>query len=460
MFQKLKKLFEPADMTVGSPWKSIAMFSIPMIIGNIAQQLYSTVDSIVVGKYVGDNALAAVGSAAPILNMLYVLFIGISAGVGIMVAQYFGARSKEDLSETIGNCITVTGISSLFLAVISPFIIRPALEMLNTPVALIDWCDSYLLISMLGAAGMAYYNILSGVLRGMGDSFSALLYLLVATVLNIVLDIVFVAGLGLEVPGVALATVIAQAASALLCLRKLTKMQGVFELNLEHLKPKSKYVKQIVSLGLPSGITQAIFSSAMIIVQSLTNSFGEMFIAANVIIMRVDGFAMMPNFSFGTAMTTYSGQNIGAGKIDRVSQGAKQGTIMAVGVSATITAIILLFGKYLMGIFTDTTELVEMSRYLMGILAAGYIAMAVTQSFSGVMRGAGDTMTPMWISLITTVGIRVPLAYGISYLTRTPELPLGIKECIQISLVTCWIMGAVLTSIFYARGKWKDKALK
>ncbi|MBQ6843023.1 MAG: MATE family efflux transporter [Agathobacter sp.] len=460
MFQKIKKLFEPTDMTVGSPWKSIAMFSIPMIIGNVAQQLYSTVDSIVVGKYVGDNALAAVGSAAPILNMLYVLFIGISAGVGIMVAQYFGAKSKEDLSETIGNCITVTGLASLFLALLSPFIIRPALEMLNTPSTIIDWCDSYLLISMIGSAGMAYYNILSGVLRGMGDSFSALLYLLVATVLNIVLDIVFVAGFGLEVPGVALATVLAQAVSAFLCLRKLTKMQGVFELSKEHLVPKERYVKQIVSLGLPSGITQAIFSSAMIIVQSLTNSFGEMFIAANVIVMRVDGFAMMPNFSFGTAMTTYAGQNIGAGKIDRVSQGAKQGTIMAVGVSATITAVILLFGKYLMGIFTETAELVELSRYLMGILAVGYIAMAVTQSLSGVMRGAGDKVTPMWISMFTTVLVRVPIAYGISFLTRTPELPFGRFECIQISLLSSWCIGAILTAFFFSKGKWKRKAIR
>ena len=460
MLQKIKKLFEPMDMTEGAPWKSIAAFSVPMVIGNIAQQLYSTVDSIVVGKYVGDNALAAVGSAAPILNMLYVLFIGISAGVGIMVAQYFGARSKEDLSETIGNCITVTAICCMIVAVFALLVVKPMLLMLNTPVSIIDWCANYLYISLIGGAGMAYYNILSGILRGMGDSFSALLYLLVATAINIILDIVFVANFGLEVPGVALATVIAQSVSALLCLRKLTKMTGVFELTKQHLKPKSKYVKQLVSLGLPSGVTQAIFSSAMIIVQSLTNSFGEMFIAANVIIMRVDGFAMMPNFSFGTAMTTYSGQNVGAGKLERVSKGAKQGTLMAVGVSATITAIILIFGKYLMGIFTETVELVEMSRYLMGILAVGYIAMAVTQSLGGVMRGAGDTTTPMWISMITTVLIRVPVAYGISFLTRTPELPFGRYECIHISLLSSWCIGAILTAFFYSRGKWKNKGIK
>lgn len=460
MLGKMKRLFEPTDMTVGTPWKSIAMFSVPMIIGNIAQQLYSTVDSIVVGKYVGDNALAAVGSAMPVLNMLYVLFIGISAGVGIMVAQYFGAKSREDLSETIGNCITITALSSLFIALLSLVIVRPMLEMLNTPESIIDWCDSYLIISMVGGIGMAFYNILSGILRGMGDSISALAYLLVATVINIVLDIVFVAGLGLEVPGVALATVIAQAISAWLCYRKLTKMNDVFELSLERLKPKARYVKQVIRLGVPSGVTQLIFSSAMIVVQSLTNSFGEMFIAANVIIMRVDGFAMMPNLSFGTAMTTYAGQNIGAGKMDRVLKGAKQGTLMAVGVSATITALILIFGKYLMGIFTDTTELVEMSRYLMGILAVGYIAMAVTQSLSGVMRGAGDTVTPMWISMFTTVLIRVPVAYGISFLTRTPELPFGRFECIHISLLSTWCIGALLTTFFYSRGKWKNKGIQ
>jgi len=194
------------------------------------------------------------------------------------------------------------------------------------------------------------------------------------------------------------------------------------------------------------------------VVQSLTNCFGEQFIAANVIVMRVDGFAMMPNFSFGMAMTTYTGQNVGARKMDRVTQGAKQGTMLAVGCSSVMTAAILIFGKYLMGIFTDTPELVSRSEYMMRILAVGYIAVAVTQSLSGVMRGAGDTVTPMWISLCTTVLFRVPIAYGLSYLTRTAELPYGRSECIQVSLLISWLMGALLTFLFYRVGKWKKKA--
>lgn len=456
----LKKLFGPVDMTVGTPWKNIAMFTIPMIIGNIAQQLYNTVDSIVVGKFVGDNALAAVGSSSPIFNLLLVLFIGISVGTSVMVSQYFGAKDREQLSGTIGCCITLTAIASVFIMVIGSFIVRPLLELLNTPDSILDWCTSYLTVLFVGIAGVAYYNILGGVLRGLGDSFSALLYLLIATVINIVLDLWFVAGLGLGVFGVALATAIAQSISAILCFLKLTRMGDLFDIKPKYLKLTKEHSLTMIRLGLPSGLTQAIFSMAMIVVQSLTNSFGEMVIAANVIIMRVDGFAMMPNFSFGTTMTTYAGQNVGAGKYDRVTHGARQGTLMAMGVSATVTALILIFGKYLMGIFTTTTELVDLSVHMMRILAAGYIAMAVTQSLSGVMRGAGDTMTPMWISLFTTVGVRVPVAYGISWLTRTPELPNGRSECIFISLLFSWTLGAVLTFICYRIGRWKKRAIE
>ncbi len=456
----LKKLFGPTDMTVGTPWKSILLFTFPMILGNIAQQLYNTVDTIVVGKYIGDNALSAVGSAGPIVNMLLALFIGISSGASIMVAQYFGAKSRKDLSHTIGNCITITAVACLILIVVAAPLIRPVLELLNTPASIIDSCAGYLMISVIGGVGIAYYNILSGIIRGMGDSVSALIYLLVATVINIVLDILFVAKFNLGVPGVALATVIAQIVSSILCLFKLSRMQEHFDFRLSFLKPKAHYVKTIIRLGLPAGLTQAIFSSAMIVVQALTNQFGEQFIAANVVIMRVDGFAMMPNFSFGTALTTYAGQNVGAGLYDRVTKGAKQGTALAVACSTVITCIILLFGKGLMGIFTDTRELVELSYYLMKLLAVGYIAVAVTQSLSGIMRGAGDTMTPMWISLLTTVVFRVPLAYGISWLTRTPELPIGRFECIHISLLSAWVMGAAITFFFYRRGKWKTKAIK
>lgn len=455
----LKKIFAPVDMTTGRPWEKILLFTFPMLLGNIAQQLYNTVDSVVVGKYIGDNALAAVGSAGPIVNLLLVLFIGISVGAGIMVSQYFGGKKREELSRTIGNCIVLTAVASVFIMIVATLAARPLLELLNTPDSIIDWCTSYLRIMFLGVAGMAYYNILCGVLRGMGDSVSALVYLVIASILNIILDVLFVAKFNMGVGGVALATAIAQGISAILCVRKLMTMSEFFDFKVKYFKLDKNIALNIVRLGLPSGVTQAIMSMAMLLVQSLTNSFGEQMIAANVIVMRVDGFAMLPNFSFGTAMTTYAGQNVGAGKYDRVSKGAKQGTIMAMGISAVITAIIVIFGKYLMGIFTDTASLVDLAMNMMRILAVGYIAVAVTQSLSGVMRGAGDTVTPMWISIVQTIIIRVPLAYGMVYLTKSEAFPQGRRECIFISLLISWILGATLTAIFYRRGKWKKKAL-
>ena len=455
----LKKLFAPVDMTLGKPWEDILVFTLPMLLGNIAQQLYNTVDSVVVGRYVGDNALAAVGSAGPIFNLLIVLFIGISVGAGILVSQYFGARNREELSRTIGNSLTLTACASLFVMVVATILTRPLLELLGTPDSILDWCTSYLHIMFIGIAGMAFYNILSGILRGMGDSISALLYLLVASGLNIVLDLLFVAKFGMGVAGVALATVIAQGVSAALCMLRLMKMKDAFDMKFTYLKMTKKHAVGIVRLGVPSGLTQAIMSMAMLVVQSLTNSFGEQFIAANVIVMRVDGFAMLPNFSFGTAMTTYAGQNIGAKKFDRVTKGAKQGTIMGLGVSAMITATILFFGRPLMSIFTETESLVNLRMNMMKILAVGYLAMAIIQSLSGVMRGAGDTVTPMWISIIMTIVIRVPIAYGLAYITRSSQLPQGRQESVYISLLISWIIGAIMTGIAYRRGKWKEKVL-
>ena len=455
----LKELFAPKDLTEGTPWKRITEFAVPMLIGNIAQQFYNTADSIIVGRYVGDNALAAVGSAGPILNLLLVLFVGISVGASIMVSQYFGAKEREELSHTIGICISLTAIASIAIMIIGPLLARPLLELLNTPESIINWSASYLNIFFIGSAGFAYFNILSGVLRGLGDSFSALGYLLISTALNVALDLLFVAKFNMGVSGVAYATIIAQSFSAILVIRKLMQSKKYFDLNLKVLKLNKEYAYKIIRLGLPSGVTQAIFSLAMIIVQSLTNSFGEMVIAANVIIMRVDGFAMMPNFSFGSAMTTFTGQNIGAKKMDRVDEGIKQGTLIAVAVSTTLTILLLTFGKYLMAVFTNTTELVDLSMRMMRILALGYIAMAVTQSLAGVMRGAGDTMTPMWISLITTVVVRVPIAYGIAYFTRSPAYPTGRPESIFISLLMSWTIGAIITFIFFRRGNWRKKSI-
>lgn len=455
---KIKELFSPHDMTVGPPWKRIMEFTVPMLIGNLAQQLYNTADSIVVGHYVGDNALAAVGSAGPILNLLLALFVGVSTGAGIVISQNYGAGDREKLSQSIGNCITLAAISSVITMLAGVLITAPMLRLLETPASILDWSAGYLHIIFWGVAGCAFYNILSGILRGLGDSVSALAFLLLSTVLNIGMDIWFVAGFRMGVSGVALATVLAQGISAALCFIKLMRMQDVFDMTFDSLRLRRDSALRIVRIGVPSGITQAIMSVAMLVVQSLTNSMGEVVIACNVIIMRVDGFAMMPNMSFGQAMSVYAGQNVGAGKVDRVTEGRKQGMAMAVGFACAITVCLLLFGRYLFGFFTDTPELIELANRMMRIMAVGYIAFAVSQVLGGIMRGAGDTVTPMWISMFTTIGLRVPSAYLFAWLTRCELWPNGRPEALSASLLLCWVMGAAISAVAYRRGRWR-KAL-
>ena len=453
----LKKLNTPTDMTVGTPWKSIVVFSIPMLIGNIAQQLYNIADTVIIGMYVGDNALSAVGSAAPILNLLLALFVGISTGAGIVISQACGARDREGLSKNIGNCITLTVIASVFIMIFGPMITRPMLNMLDTPASIIDWCESYLNIYFWGILGFFMYNMLSGVLRGLGDSVSALIFLLVAAVLNVVLDLWFVAGFGMGVPGVALATILAQAISAVLCFIKIMRMGDLFDLNWSTVKIHGPTAKRIIFLGVPSGITQAIMAMAQMVVQTLTNSMGEMVIACMVIIMRVDGFAMMPNFTFGQAMGVYTGQNVGAGRKDRVALGCKQGLIMAVSISTVLTILILIFGRTLFGFFTETPHLINMAYKMMTLMAFGYICMSVTQVLGGVMRGAGDTVTPMWISIFTTIIIRVPAAYTIAHLTTSVRWPHGEPWALGGSLLIAWTLGAVAQALAYKFGPWRKK---
>ena len=449
----LKSMFSAKDMTMGSPWKRILEFSIPMLLGNIAQQLYNTADSVIVGMYVGDNALAAVGSASPILNLLLALFVGIATGAGIVVSQSFGARDRDGLSKGIGNCITLTFIASVFIMIIGPMITRPMLNLLDTPESIMEWCASYLNIYFWGIAGFFFYNMLSGILRGLGDSVSALGFLLLAAALNVVLDLLFVAGFGMGVPGVSLATVIAQAISAVFCFIKLMKMGSHFDLNKASLKLDKRIAKRIIGIGIPSGITQAFMSMSMMVVQTLTNSMGEMVIAANVIIMRVDGFAMMPNFSFGQAMSVYTGQNVGAGKWDRVQKGVRQGSLIAQTFSIAIVIVILGLNRHLFGIFTETEALIDLADRMMRIMAIGYIAVSITQVLGGVMRGCGNTVTPMWISIVSTVALRIPVAYILAYFTRSAEFPHGHPFALSISLLVSWTMGMIISVVAFRVGK-------
>ncbi len=455
----IRSLFTANDMTEGTPWKCIARFAFPMLIGNFAQQLYNTVDAVVVGRSRwGYTALASVGNAMPVLNLLLALFVGIATGVGILVSQYFGAKDRGGLEKTFGTCIFISLAASVVIMIIGPLLTSPMLRAMKTLPEMFEPCRDYLNIFFIGILGFMFYNIFAGVLRGLGDSFSALLFLIVCAGLNVVGDLLLVDKMG--VAGVALATVIAQVISAVLCLLKLLSMKDVLTIRVGDIRPNRYYLEKIIRLGIPSGITQAIMSMSMLVVQALVNSFGDpLLVAANVMIMRVDGYAMLPNFSFGQAMGTYAGQNVGAGKLDRLKTGARQGTLMAFLTAVLLVPVIIFFGPSLMGLFAPgNTELINLSMHMMIILAAGYIAVGISQCLQGVIRGAGDTLSPMWITISTSVFIRIPLAYGLVKLMKAMGQPLlRQEEMIFVSLLAIWLIGAVMTAIVYFRGKWRKK---
>ncbi len=454
---RVKDFFGVQDMTTGKPMNKLIQFSLPLLIGNLAQQLYNTVDSIVVGKYIGDTALAAVGTAGPILNLLLVLLIGVATGASILASQYFGAKDRDGLSRVVGSTIVLTALSGIVMMVLGFFASPFLIGLIAPPAEVADGAVIYLKIIFLGMLGSAAYNILSGVLRGMGDSFYPLVYLVIACLLNIVLDILFVARFNMGVAGVAWATIIAQALSGTLCLIRLVGMKHLIDVNRKTLIPDGPITRRLCMLGLPAGVTQALFSMSAIVVQGLTNSLGTAVIAANVAIMRVDGFAMMPNFTFGTASTTFVGQNIGARQIERARQGIRDLLKLALITSGVLVACILLFGRYLIMLFTDTEDVITIGIYGLRWLSLGYIAFAVSQVLQGAMRGAGETMIPMWISIIATIVIRLPLAYLLAYLTRSEAWPNGNPQALFASLLISWLLSMVMTVIAHRKGAWRRR---
>ena len=459
----LKKLFSVRDVTQGRPWKRIAELAIPLLIGNLAQTLYNTVDTIVVGKYVGDNALSAVGASGPIMNLIFIMFIGVATGASILVAQRFGAKDREGLSEVIGNVMFLSVVSSFVTAAIGLLLVhvplfggKDILQLMNTPEGdIYNWSKEYLTVIFIGVLGGIVYNMVAGILRGLGDSVSALVYLLITCGLNIALDLWFVAGFGLGVFGVALATVISQFISCILCVIKLFRMNHVFDFSLSSLKPDGKVVGNILGLGMPAGIGQGIRAMSAVLVQSLTNSMGPIVMACSVMVMRIDSFAMMPYMSIGTAMTTYAGQNYGAKKLERLETGGRQGIIMSLLTAAVLTSCILIFGRPLARIFTQTEELIDLTIRMLRVMAAGYLVNGMAMALQGFLRGVGDTKNPMWINIMTQILLRLPLAYLLARLTRTAEFPHGQAHALFLSLVTSWVVGAFASVFFYMKNKKK-----
>lgn len=406
-----KKKGENLLMTEGVIWKQLILFSIPMLIGNLFQQLYNTVDSVVVGRFIGSEALAAVGTSTPLINLIIGLFMGIAVGAGVIISQYYGAGNKEKINWAVHTSIALSIIGGIFLTAAgvigSPFI----LKWMKTPVEVMSDSLLYFRIFFLGSLFNLLYNMAAGILTSVGDSKRPLFYLCISSIVNIALDLIFVGLFHMGVDGVAYATIISQLVSAILAILALMKTDDIYRLELKKIKIDFRMMKRVLKLGIPSGIQQAIISLSNVIVQANVNMFGQMAMAGFGAYNKIDGFVVLPMQSFCMAATTFTGQNIGAGKEDRVRQGIQQAIIICMAYTVAVSLLLFFKTEGVLEIFSKDSEVIYFGKLTMIIMAPFYVLLSVHQILMGVLRGMGKSMQTMLISVGNMCVLRMIYIY-------------------------------------------------
>lgn len=437
-------------MTEGVIWKEILLFSIPLLLGNLFQQLYNAVDSVVVGNYIGAQALAAVGSSAPVINLLVSFFMGLAVGAGVIISRYFGARKKEELHIAVHTSLALTFAAGLVMTLIGVLISPYVLQWVGTPSDVMESSVLYLRIYFLGILSVMVYNMGSGILRAVGDSRNPLYFLIVSSVTNIILDMLFVIVFHMGIAGVGWATLIAQTISAVLTMLLLMRTKEEYQVKLKHIRFHKHMLYEIVRLGLPSGMQNAIVSFSNVIVQSNINAFGSLAMAGCGSYTKIDGFAILPVMSYSMALTTFTGQNMGAKKYDRVKQGAKTGILMSVITIVCISALLLMLGPNVLAIFSSDPTVINYGLYMMHVLAPGYIFLAISHAFNGIIRGAGITTVPMIVMVTCWCGLRM-----VWILTSVPLFhDIGV---VFMGWPLTWIASALWLFLYYRKGKWMTR---
>ena len=437
-------------MTEGVIWKEILLFSIPLLLGNLFQQLYNAVDSVVVGNYIGAQALAAVGSSAPVINLLVSFFMGLAVGAGVIISRYFGARKKEELHIAVHTSLALTFAAGLVMTLIGVLISPYVLQWVGTPSDVMESSVLYLRIYFLGILSVMVYNMGSGILRAVGDSRNPLYFLIVSSVTNIILDMLFVIVFHMGIAGVGWATLIAQTISAVLTMLLLMRTKEEYQVKLKHIRFHKHMLYEIVRLGLPSGLQNAIVSFSNVFVQSNINAFGSLAMAGCGSYTKIDGFAILPVMSYSMALTTFTGQNMGAKKYDRVKQGAKTGILMSVITIVCISALLLMLGPNVLAIFSSDPTVINYGLYMMHVLAPGYIFLAISHAFNGIIRGAGITTVPMIVMVTCWCGLRMAWI-----LTSVPLFhDIGV---VFMGWPLTWIASALWLFLYYRKGKWMTR---
>ncbi len=442
------------DLTTGKEGKQIILFALPLLAGTLFQQLYNVVDSIVVGNYIGKGALAAVGASFPVIFVMISLLIGVSSGISVVISQYYGAKQYDKVVKAINTFYAFVLASSVLFSALGVYFARDIFEALKLPSELLDDATIYLQIYLGGMIIMFGFYGTNAILRGMGDSKTPLYFTIVSTVLNIILDLLFVLVFHWGIIGVAVASVIAQGVSFIAAMIYLNKSTSLIKFSINNLVVDIEILKQSLKIGLPTGGQQAFVALGMIAIMRIVNDFGTDTIAAFTAASRLDAFASMPAMAFASALATFVGQNLGANKIERI----RKGFIVTVGISSVfsiaVSIMIYFFGKELIMLFSSDQNVIDIGYDYLIIVSSFYILFSAMFATHGLLRGAGDTLIPMFITLLALWLLRIPLSY---YLSR-PELGLGAKG-IWWGIPIAWSFGFVVSYIYYLTGRWKTKGV-
>lgn len=441
------------DMTEGKPIRLISRFAFPMLLGNLLQQAYNIVDSVVVGNFVGKEALAAVGNSFIVMLLLVSVFTGIGIGASILIAQFFGSGQKEKLQSTVDTLYIAMVVGAAVITVSGIVCARPFLNLMNTPQGdTMEMSALYLKTMFAGTFVSFGYNINNAILQGVGDSKSSLLFLSIATVINIVLDLIFVTVFDMGIFGVALATLIAQCVAFLFGVWYINRTITLFRISLRHIKFDMRVLSRCIRIGLPAGVQNALFSIGTVVLQRLVNGHGSAFMAGYSATNKIDTFVFMPLLSFANATSTYVGQNIGAKKLDRVKQGVRSTLFISIVLSVSISILIMVFGRYLLMAFTHDEEVLHTGQEFIMRLMPGYFLLAVIFILGAAVRGAGKSLMPMVITFVSLIIVRVPSAYLFNYISG--------KYDIFWCYAAGWLAGALIITPYYLSGRWEKDAFR
>ncbi len=438
---------EKHGLTEGPIWKKMLLFAIPIFIGNVFQQLYNAVDSLIAGNYLGKNALAAVSSSGSLIFLLVGFFNGIAMGAGVAIAKYFGAKNYKKMQDAIHTDIAFGLVAGALLTVIGVLFTPFILKLMDTPASVLPTSTLYFRVYFIGGISMVMYNIFNGILQAVGDSKHPLYYLIISSIINICLDLLFIAVMGMGVEGAALATTIAQTISAILCFIRLIRYKTEYQVHIRKIRFKMDMLKEIINLGLPSGVQNSIIAIANVIVQSNINFFGDNAMAGCGSYFKVEGFAFLPITCFAMALTTFIGQNLGAKQYDRAKKGAYFGIICSTAGAMVIGICIYVFAPYLIGVFNNDPEVVQYGVKQCRTEALFYSFLAFSHCIAGIMRGAGKAKVPMFTMLATWC------------LTRITYITVAVKIVPKIGVIfwaypLTWSLSSIIFLIYFLKADW------